>query len=108
MKVIPEYKAQKQINLLTNYIEDGTCEEQEWGLCDNVLLNDFDKNCWREWPSFLGGCSFPIEGSHKEYGSQDARLNRHNRSHKYGILRLELAEFCLKAVLEQVNGGEEA
>ena len=105
MKVIPADQAQKQIDLLVSYIKDGTCEEQEWGLCGNVLLDDFDTECFKKWPLFSGNRLIPIEGGFALYHSTEAELNRHNRKHKYGRLRLKLAEFCLKVVLEQVNGG---
>ena len=108
MKVIPEKQAQKQIDLLVSYIKDGTCESQEWGLCYNVLLYDFNTECFKQWPSFSGNWLTPIEGTWLEYIEEEAMLNRHNRKHKYGRLRLELAEFCLKVVLEQVNGGKKA
>ena len=48
MKVIPADQAQKQINLLVIYIKDGTCEKQKWGLCDNVLLDVFDTECFKK------------------------------------------------------------
>ena len=108
MKVIPEDQAQKQIDLLVSYIKDGICKDKEWGLCYNVLIFDFNIECFKKWPSFPGNVNYPIEDAWKEYNKEEAKLNRHNRKHKYGRLRLELAEFCLKAVLEQVNGGKKA
>ena len=103
MTVIPEDQAQKQINMLVAYIQHGTVKEPLWGLCQNVLLDDFYKLAFDDWEHFSGYYAYPIQLDTDAYMASYNQDNRHNRRTKYGRLRLDLAEHCLAKILQQVE-----
>ena len=83
----------KQIALLTAYINNKVVEEQTWGLCNNVLLDNFPSpRVFASWELFSGDYAFPVGNGHSDYSST---VNMHDRRTKYGKLRLSLAKHCL-------------
>ena len=83
----------KQKVKLEKYINSGVCPETDWGLCDNVLLEDFHYVFWEPvfvgWPEFSGFVIYPIEGGFNNYHNN---RHKHDRRTEYGKLRLSLAK----------------
>ena len=77
----------EQIALLTAYIEKGTRRKQTWGLCGNVLLNNF--------PVCDVFPSYPVGNGERDYGDCYNNKKMHDRSTTYGKQRLSLAKHCL-------------
>ena len=83
----------EQIALLTAYIEKGTRRKQTWGLCGNVLLNNFPVcDVFPSWELYSGDCAYPVGNGRDDYHWASGM---HDHSTEYGKLRLALAKHCL-------------
>ena len=74
----------KQALMLEDYINTGACEERDFGLCWNVLLDGH----------------YPIEGDVRAYANNH---QKHDRRTTYGKLRLSLAKHCLEYVMNELR-----
>tara|TARA_R110000851_G_scaffold314905_1_gene477128 strand:+ start:206 stop:508 length:303 start_codon:yes stop_codon:yes gene_type:complete len=90
----------KQIVRLEAYIEHGTVRDKDLGLCCNVLTHNFPIRVFKTWAGYSGSLAYPLEGGSWAYCG--SRI-KHDRSTKYGKLRLSLAKHCLEWSIKELK-----
>ena len=87
---------------LEAYINFNVCPKKARGLCDNVLSPYvYWNDVFRSWFWFSGSTGFPVEGDSRAY--TDKNNKKHDRTTRYGKLRLSLAKHCLQHVLTELR-----
>ena len=92
---------ERQIVMLTAYIDLNVCGSESHGLCDNVLVGNFPIDLvFKSWMHYKGTIAWVIEGGSWPYYDNE---RKHDRRTKYGKLRLSLAEHCLEYVMNELK-----
>ena len=83
----------EQAERLEDYIDGGTVKEKGWGLCGNVLLDNFPSyDVFPSWELYSGEWDYPVGTAYDDY---KRTVSKHDRRTTYGKQRLSLAKHCL-------------